>query len=238
MDPDNHVVRLCVRGMGAEARGEEDEARRLFLRAWEDASDDYEACVAAHYVARHQATPEDTLRWNQECLDRADRVGDERVRGFYASLYVNMGRAHRELGDMARAHAYFVRAAERVRDLPEGEYGVWNRFAIAEGLRETAGPSAAGDASGCREGTEPVSESPTGLLSGLLARLCARNELKALGLILPAYLGDLGTEEDRVRLRSALHMVHAARWLPADEQAVLGTAIAALAEEDRMSVAG
>ncbi len=62
VDPENHVVRLCVRGMGAEARGEEDEARRLFLQAWDEATDDYEACIAAHYVARHQTTPQDTLR--------------------------------------------------------------------------------------------------------------------------------------------------------------------------------
>ncbi|MFI0258824.1 hypothetical protein ACH4OW_07270 [Streptomyces sp. NPDC017056] len=208
--------------MEAEARGESEEARRLFQLAWDGAVDDYEACIAAHYLVRHQTTPEATLRWNQECLDRADRVGDERVRGFYASLYVNMGRAHRELGDGAAAYAYYARAAERVRGVPEGDYGVWNRFAIVEGLRETA-PSAAGDAQGSR--------GVAMLLAGLLAKLCARAELKALGLILPAYLGDLGSAEDRERLRTTLHMVHAARWLPAEEQAVLGEAIAALTEE-------
>ncbi|WP_030665480.1 hypothetical protein [Streptomyces rimosus] len=238
MDPENHVVRLCVRGMGAEARGEGEEARRLFMQAWEDAADDYEACVAAHYVARHQTTPQDTLRWNQECLDRADRVGDERVRGFYASLYANMGRAHRELGETATAHAYFVRAAERVRDVSEGDYGMWNRFAIAEGLRETAASSTTGDTPGCRQQAESVSESPTDVLPGLLARLCARNDLKALGMVLPAYLGDLGTAEDRARLRSALHMVHAARWLPVEDQAALGTAIAVLAEGSKDPIAG
>ncbi|MGW0983925.1 hypothetical protein ACWD33_24265 [Streptomyces xiamenensis] len=49
MDPENPVVRLCARGM-ANDDGE------LFLRAWEVASDDYERCVAAHYVARTRAT--------------------------------------------------------------------------------------------------------------------------------------------------------------------------------------
>ncbi|MFH8404582.1 hypothetical protein ACH4FX_07365 [Streptomyces sp. NPDC018019] len=238
MDPENHVVQLCVRGMEAEARGEEDEARRLFLRAWEDSADDYEACIAAHYVARHQTTPQGTLRWNQECLDRADRVGDERVRGFYASLYANMGRAHRELGDTAAAHEYFARAAARVPDVPEGDYGMWNRFAIAEGLRETAALPASGDASGIREGAGARSQLATTLLSDLLTRLCVRNELKALGLILPAYLADLGTEEDRARLRSALHMVHAARWLPREEQAILSEAITAMGQGTGSAVAG
>ncbi|OKI00396.1 hypothetical protein A6A06_22985 [Streptomyces sp. CB02923] len=224
MDAANHVVRLCVRGMEAEARGEDDAARRLFLSAWQDAGDDYEACIAAHYVARHQDTPEDTLRWNQECLDRADRVGDERVSGFYASLYANMARAHRELGDTALAHGYFTRAAEEVRGAPGGDYGAWNRFAIAEGLRETAAAPADDESRGGREAFGAVSA----LLAELLAKLCARRDLKALGLILPAYLGDLGSEEDRTRLRSALHIVHAARWLPEEEQDSLGRAIAML----------
>ncbi|MFI0785470.1 hypothetical protein ACH4Q6_07735 [Streptomyces lydicus] len=86
VDPELPVVRLCVEGMQAEAEGRAEAALELFQRAWDTATDDYEACIAAHYLARHQKSPEDTLRWNQECLDRADRVGDERVRGFYPSL--------------------------------------------------------------------------------------------------------------------------------------------------------
>ncbi|MEV5593454.1 hypothetical protein [Streptomyces sp. NPDC052496] len=231
MDAGNAVVRMCVRGMEAEARGESDQARRLFLQAWETASDDYEACIAAHYVARHQATPEDTLWWNQKCLDLADRVGDERVSGFYASLYANMARAHRELGETVKAYEYFQRAAERVRDAPDGDYGMWNRFAIAEGLRETGAAALAGRLSGECERERDVGGVAGGLLADLLARFCVRQDLKALGLILPPYLGDLGSAQDRDRLRSALHMVHAARWLPAAEQEVLEEAIAALGEE-------
>ncbi|WP_206504657.1 hypothetical protein [Streptomyces chrestomyceticus] len=228
MDANNHVVRLCVRGMEAETRGEDGTALRLFLEAWEEASDDYEACVAAHYMARHQDTPEETLRWNQECLDRADRVSDERVSGFYASLYANMARAHRELGETAVAHEYFQRAAERVEDAPGGDYGMWNRLAIAEGLRGTA---AGREAAGGRR-------AEGALLAGLLARLCEQQDLRALGMILPAYLSDLGSEQDRDRLRSVLHMVHAARWLMAEEQQTLGEAIALLGEGAGASVAG
>ncbi|WP_043270232.1 hypothetical protein [Streptomyces sp. CT34] len=228
MDPELPVVRLCVAGMQAEAEGCPEAARGLFERAWDGARDDYEACIAAHYLARHQSSPEETLRWNQECLDRADLVGDERVRGFYASLYVNMGQAYRELGQLAAAHAYFARAAERVADAPQGQYGDWSRIAIADGLRDTAAAAAVGgdSESAARwrldEGVkEPVQE--------LFSRWCARGDLKALGLTLPAYLGYLGTDEDRVRLRRALHMVHAARWLPEEEQTALGGVIGAAA---------
>ncbi|MCK7623353.1 hypothetical protein MUU72_09635 [Streptomyces sp. RS10V-4] len=228
MDPELPVVRLCVAGMQAEAEGRAAAARELFRQAWDGARDDYEACIAAHYLARHQTTPEGTLRWNQECLDRADRVGDARVQGFYPSLYVNLGRAYRELGQLATAREYFVRAAERVADAPEGQYTDWNRFAIAEGLRDTA-EAAAGSGDGTAVAPGCAEADGAGLLRELFARWCARGDLKALGLTLPAYLGYLGTDEDRVRLRSALHMVHAARWLPEEEQAALGEAIAAVA---------
>ncbi|MFF3542613.1 hypothetical protein ACFYXD_12250 [Streptomyces platensis] len=231
MDPELPVVRLCVAGMQAEAEGRADAARALFQQAWDSAADDYEACIAAHYLARHQNSPVETLRWNQECLDRADRVADERVAGFYPSLYLNMGHACRQLGRPALARTYFERAAERVAQAPDGQYGDWNRFAIAAGLRETAGAldGSAADAAGA----EGVSRSLDGAVDGqvreLLSRWCARGDLMALGLALPAYLGYLGTAADRVRLRSALHMLHAARRLPADEQTELGAVIGSAA---------
>ncbi|RNG02449.1 hypothetical protein [Streptomyces botrytidirepellens] len=204
MDSDNPVVRLCVEGMAAEAEGRVDDARTRFRQAWDAATDDYEMCVAAHYLARHQPTPEETLRWNQECLDRADAVGDDRVRGFYASLHVNMGGAYRALGDPAAARRHFVRAAAHIGDVPPGSYADWTRFGIADGLRTAR-----------RDGP----------LAALLDRLCARGELRALGVILPPYLGDLGTEEDRERLVTALRMVHAARWLAGEEQEALSAVI-------------
>ncbi|MCO5995051.1 hypothetical protein [Actinoallomurus rhizosphaericola] len=214
MNPDNPVVRLCSEGMRAEAEARQNDARDLFRRAWETATDDYEACVAAHYVARHQPTSEDTLHWNRECLARADRVGDERVRAFYPSLHLNIAKACRDLGRLDEAREHFQRAAACVDALPQGQYGDWNRFAIAEGLRSTGGLD-----------PRPVDD----LLADLLSGLCARRDLKTLGLILPAYLGDLGTDDDRTRLATALHMVHAARGLPEEDQEALGRAITALA---------
>ncbi|HZY41132.1 MAG TPA: hypothetical protein VFF59_03940, partial [Anaerolineae bacterium] len=91
----------------------------------EASTDDYEACIAAHYVARHQATPQDTLRWNQEALDRANAAGarratdvlrrvwpDDRVCSFYPSLYLNLGHSYEVLSDQAEAQRYYDRAAE------------------------------------------------------------------------------------------------------------------------------
>ena len=52
MDPNNPVVQLCAQGMRAESEGRNTDARALFQQAWETATDDYGACVAAHYIAR------------------------------------------------------------------------------------------------------------------------------------------------------------------------------------------
>ena len=111
MDLNNPVVKLCAEGTRAEFEGRIDDARNLYMRAWEASTDDYDACVAAHYVARYQASPQETLRWNAEALARADAVGDERVSSFYPSLYLNMGHSHEKLGNQTEANRYYQLAA-------------------------------------------------------------------------------------------------------------------------------
>ncbi len=244
MDPDNPVVRLCVQGMEAETRGADADARRLFVRAWETAADDYEACVAAHYVARHQSTARATLNWNAECLRRAELVADERVRGFFPSLHLNMARAHQELGDRESAREHFRLAARHLADAPPGPYGDWGRYAVAEGLRATGGVKGAygggacdghdgcGGCGGCdacdgRYGRDEC-DGRDARLRALVVALCDRADLVSLALVLPAFVGDLGTDDDRLRLLTALGMLHAGRRLPAAEQASLGEIIASL----------
>ncbi|AUX35624.1 MULTISPECIES: tetratricopeptide repeat protein [Sorangium] len=130
IDPNNPVVRLCAEGMQAEAEGRNEDARVLFERAWAARTDDYEACIAAHYVARHQGSDKETLAWNQEALRRTDAVGGDRARGFYPSLLLNLGHSHEVLGDMAEARACYERAAALLHELPAGPYGDMVRNAV------------------------------------------------------------------------------------------------------------
>jgi tetratricopeptide (TPR) repeat protein len=122
MDPNNPVVKLCAEGMRAEGEGRYADARNLFQQAWAARQDDFDACVAAHYLARLQDSLEDARRWNQEAVDRADAVGDDRVRDFYPSLYLNLGKSHEDLGDQTTARAYYQLAADRAEELPDGPY--------------------------------------------------------------------------------------------------------------------
>ncbi len=140
VDPDNPVVKLCVEGMRAEGAGRPDDARVLFARAWDARTDDWEACVAAHYLARHQPTPQDALRWNQEALDRAHGVTDDRVRGFFPSLYLNLGHAHEQLGDLDQARRFYDRAAAESAALPDDRYGSVVRQGIRNGQGRVPAP--------------------------------------------------------------------------------------------------
>jgi tetratricopeptide (TPR) repeat protein len=112
LDPTNPVISFCLEGTRAEFEGRIAAARQLYQQAWEAARDDFEACVAAHYCARHQPDPRVSLHWNLAALAHADAVGDERVRNFYPSLYLNLGYSYELLGDLARARDYYDRAAD------------------------------------------------------------------------------------------------------------------------------
>ena len=138
IDPNNPVVRLCVEGMQAEAQARFEDARALFFRAWEASADDFEACVAAHYLARHQNNLEDMLCWNHEALDRANAVLDDRVRSFYPSLYLNIGFSYEMLDNLAEARRYYDLAEDRLADLPEDSYGDIVRHGIVEGRKRTS----------------------------------------------------------------------------------------------------
>lgn len=137
MDANNPVVKLCVEGMRAEAEGRPEDARQLFTEAWEASHDDYDACMAAHFLARQQETHQEAFNWNQEALRRADASGDERVRGFYPSLYLNMGRSLEEIGNRDEAIRYYELAAERVDELEADPYSETVRRGIAEGRKRT-----------------------------------------------------------------------------------------------------
>jgi hypothetical protein len=111
MDIKNTVVQLCQEGIQAEFEGRKDDACSLYWKAWMSVRDDYDACIAAHYVARCQDDPHQALYWNLEALRRAESVGDERVASFLPSLYVNLGYSYELLGDEAESKHFYQLAA-------------------------------------------------------------------------------------------------------------------------------
>ena len=74
LDINNPIIQLCMEGTRAEFEHRIDEARVLYQKAWDARTDDYDACVAAHYLARFQDSAEESLRWNQLALNYANAV--------------------------------------------------------------------------------------------------------------------------------------------------------------------
>jgi hypothetical protein len=140
VDPSNPVVALCVDGMQLE--GTPDLARKRFEQAWALRQDDYDASIAAHFVARHQPTIAATLEWNQRALRHAEAVADDRVRPFMPSLLLNLGDSFLAGGQVAEARRAGERALAAVAELPDDGY----RAFVARGIerllsRARAAPS-------------------------------------------------------------------------------------------------
>jgi hypothetical protein len=132
IDPTNPVVALCAEGMATE--GIPAEARRLFEQAWAARRDDYDAAIAAHFLARHQATPEATLHWNSLAVRHAEAVTDGRADALLASLYLNLGDSQANVGDRANAAESASRAANHLSAVAPGGY----RDFVALGIRRLA----------------------------------------------------------------------------------------------------
>ena len=97
--PNNNVIRLCIQGMVLEEKGKLEEASRIFLQAWNEATNDFEKYIAAHYVARHQKNVSDKLKWLETTLQLALKINDPAVNGALPGLYSNIAKCYEDLND-------------------------------------------------------------------------------------------------------------------------------------------
>src|SRR5580700_7488924 len=112
-DPTNPVVQLCAKGIEMEHAGDLMAAGELYRQAWEKASCPLEACTAAHYLARVQNDPEESLRWNLVALDQAALITGEDIGVIYPSLHLNVAHGYEQAGDPvghAKALEHFLLA--------------------------------------------------------------------------------------------------------------------------------
>lgn len=137
IDPANPIIMLCAAGIQAEGRHDYTAALGLYTQAWDLRTDDYEASIAAHYLARQQETLADSLRWNQAALDHALLAPVEMVAGFLPSLYLNLGWSHEVLEDAAAARACYAEGAARLAALPASPYADTVRDGLTRGLERT-----------------------------------------------------------------------------------------------------
>ncbi|HEV7992866.1 MAG TPA: hypothetical protein VGP25_13630 [Gemmatimonadaceae bacterium] len=120
IDSENPVLALCAQGMAVE--GTPDVARAYFEQAWNARRDDYDAAIAAHFIARQQPTAEDALHWNEIAARHAELVPDGRASALLPSLYLNLGDTHAKVGNLDRAAEAARRARESLDALPHDGY--------------------------------------------------------------------------------------------------------------------
>jgi hypothetical protein len=133
LDPNNPVVALCAAGMQVD--GTPAAARALFEQAWSARRNDYDASIAAHFLARHQETPAETLEWNAVAVRHAEAVPDGGAAELMASLYLNLGDSYFNAGQRQLAATAVERAAASVLALPVGGYRAFVELGIRR-LRE------------------------------------------------------------------------------------------------------
>lgn len=133
-DSNNHVNKLCAKGMELEGEGSFEEAGTVFLNAWNIAENDIEKFIAAHYVARHQKNIEDKLQWDETALKFALKMTDDTTKGVYPSLYLNVAKCHEDLNDFDNARKNYQLALSFNTFLSDDGYGKMIKGGIMNGL--------------------------------------------------------------------------------------------------------
>lgn len=131
-DPENKIVKLCAKGM--EVEGQPEKAKKLFNQAWEEASNDIEKLTAAHYIARHQSSVADKLKWDEIALKHAFNVKDESFKGVFPSLYLNIAKCYEDLQDFANAQKNYQLALVATENLGDDGYGSMIKKGILNGI--------------------------------------------------------------------------------------------------------
>ena len=106
-NPNNNIVKLCLQGMSMEEKDKPEEAGKLFLQAWNEATNDFEKFLAAHFVARHQKNVSDKVRWLETDLEFALKINDATVVSAFPSIYANIAKCYEDMGDQEKAKAHY-----------------------------------------------------------------------------------------------------------------------------------
>jgi hypothetical protein len=101
--PNNKIVKLCLQGIGQEESGKAEEAGKLFLQAWNEATHDFEKFISAHYLARYQKNASDKLKWLETALRLALKINNDSVKSALPALYSDIAKCYEDLNDPDRA---------------------------------------------------------------------------------------------------------------------------------------
>jgi rifampin ADP-ribosylating transferase len=102
-NPNNNIIKRCLQGMDLEGKNQPEKASSLFLQAWNEATNDSERFIAAHYVMRHQEGVVNKLKWVETSVQLALKINNDYVNEILPSLYLNTAKYYEALGDLDNA---------------------------------------------------------------------------------------------------------------------------------------
>lgn len=90
--------------MSLEEKGSIEEAGKIFLQAWNEATSDFERFIASYHVARNQARAADKLRWYETALHLAKTINDDSVKPALPFLHQKIANCYEDLNDFDNAN--------------------------------------------------------------------------------------------------------------------------------------
>ena len=133
-DNNNVVVKLCAEGMLFEGQGKDNEARDLFNKAWTLATNDFEKVTAAHYVARHQDSVEEKLKWDKQALTHALKLDSDDTSNVLPSLYLNIAKCYEDLNKPIQAQENYQTGLTFVKSDSDDGYSKMIKSGLKAGL--------------------------------------------------------------------------------------------------------
>jgi rifampin ADP-ribosylating transferase len=112
--PFNNIVKLCLQGMEKEEQGKPEDASKIFLQSWNEATNDFEKFLSAYFVARHQKTASDKLKWLEASLLFAIKVNDNTVKSAFPALYSNMAKCYEDLNTTLPTTDLFIMEQKQI----------------------------------------------------------------------------------------------------------------------------
>jgi hypothetical protein len=93
-------------------------------------------------LARVQADPAESLRWNLLALEQVELVKGEDIGVLYPSLQLNVAHGYEQIGEWTKASEHYILAQHASGSLPEDGYGKMIRSGIEAGLGRMRNPGA------------------------------------------------------------------------------------------------
>lgn len=109
--PHHPIVKLCLQGMTLQAEGRPEQAGVHFQQAWEAAESDHEKFLTTYFLARHQDTPADQLKWQEVALELALKIDDDSVRSALPMIYQEMAALYEAMKEPEKARLSREKAA-------------------------------------------------------------------------------------------------------------------------------